>query len=240
MILHLEGGYLIPRTRALMTDPIVRLKEWFDNKARPFLEQHETNKVVELDQDLDRLLRTDRRASEELAICFLGASGVGKSTLINALVAGQENVLPAGGIGPLTALAMQVRYSEEARFEVEYQPPQNLWRLGFCLEQTFKRQQVAQPVLPAENIESAPEIDEVLAEDEADLQLDDERLQGRFDRLRQQAQKLVTDNQHADVPIPYLLDRLREVCGRNPIWGTTPNADDTVRLAAVTSMCISG
>lgn len=36
-----------------MTDPVARLKEWFDNKARPFLEQHETDKVVELDQDLD-------------------------------------------------------------------------------------------------------------------------------------------------------------------------------------------
>ncbi len=36
-----------------MTDPVARLKEWFDNRARPFLEQHETDKVVELDQDLD-------------------------------------------------------------------------------------------------------------------------------------------------------------------------------------------
>ena len=36
-----------------MTDPVARLKEWFDNKARPFLEQHETDKVVELDQNLD-------------------------------------------------------------------------------------------------------------------------------------------------------------------------------------------
>src|SRR5579862_5079603 len=98
-----------------MTELIARLKEWFDNSARPFLEHHDSEKVVELDQDLDRLLRTDHRASEELAICFLGASGVGKSTLINALVAGEENVLPSGGIGPLTALAMEVRYSEEAR-----------------------------------------------------------------------------------------------------------------------------
>src|SRR5713226_10597054 len=158
-----------------MTDPVARLKEWFDNRARPFLEQHETDKVVELDQDLDRLLRTDRRASEELTICFLGASGVGKSTLINALVAGQENVLPSGGIGPLTALAMQVRYSEEARFEAEYQPPQNLWRLVFGLEQTFKRQQVAQPAVPIEDTEPALEIDEVV-----DLQLDGEPLETQF------------------------------------------------------------
>lgn len=213
-----------------MTDPIARLKDWFVSRARPFLEQHEPDKVVELDQDLDRLLRTDRRASDELAICFLGASGVGKSTLINALVAGHENVLPSGGIGPLTALAMQVRYSEEARFEAEYQPPQNLWRLVFGLEQTFKRQHLAQPAIPVEDTEPALEIDEDIAGDAIDLQLEAEPLERRFDQLRRQAQKLVTDDQHADVPVPYLLDRLREVCGRSPIWGTAPRSDDAVRL----------
>ena len=219
-----------------MTDPIARLKEWFDNKARPFLEQHETDKVIELDQDLDRLLTTDHRASEELTICFLGASGVGKSTLINALVAGQENILPSGGIGPLTALAMQVRYSQEARFEAEYQPPQNLWRLVFGLEQTFKRQQVAQPAVAIEDTEPVLEIDEVMTEVEADLQVEGEPLERRFDQLRRQAQKLVTDNQHADVLVPYLLDRLREVCGRRPIWGTAPKSEDALRLQRLTEV----
>lgn len=213
-----------------MTDLIARLKEWFNNRARPFLEQHDSEKVVELDQDLERLLRTDRRASEELTICFLGASGVGKSTLINALVAGEENVLPSGGIGPLTALAMQVRYSEEARFEAEYQTAQNLWRLVFGLEQTFKRQEVAQRPVQIEDAEPAIEFEEVSAGDELDLQLDGEPQERRFDQLRRQAQKLVTDNQHADVPIPYLLDRLREACGRKPIWGTTVKPDDALRL----------
>jgi hypothetical protein len=46
-----------------MTDTIARLKEWFDKRARPFLEQHDTEKVVELDQDLGRLLKTARSAS---------------------------------------------------------------------------------------------------------------------------------------------------------------------------------
>lgn len=54
---------------------------------------------------------------------FLGASGVGKSTLINALVAGSDVILPAGGIGPLAALAMQVSCSEEPCFEADCQPP---------------------------------------------------------------------------------------------------------------------
>ena len=187
----LQTLHLVSRKTAhLMTDPIARLKEWFDNKARPFLEQHAVEKVVELDHDLQRLLRTDSRASEDLTICFLGASGVGKSTLINALVAGEENVLPSGGIGPLTALAMQVRYSEEARFEAEYQTLQNLWRLVFGLEQTFKRQEQAERAVPIDDTEPAPESDELIAGEEADPQLDGEPLERKFDQLRRQAQKL--------------------------------------------------
>jgi len=221
-----------------MTDLIARLKEWFDGKARPFLEQYETDKVVELDQDLTRLLRTDSQAAEELTICFLGASGVGKSTLINALVAGQENVLPSGGIGPLTALAMQVRYGEEARFEAEYQPPHKVWQLVFGLEETFKRQQKVQPAVHIDETKPVFGMDEgtTEVEVEVDLQVEGEPLEKRFDQLRRQAQKLVTDNQHADVPVRYLLDRLREVCGQIPIWGTTPKSEDALRLQRLTEV----
>jgi hypothetical protein len=128
---------------------------------------------------------------------------------------------------------MQVRYSEEARFEAAYQPPQNLWRLVIGLEQTFKRQEVAQPAVPIEETEPALEVD---AAEEVDLQFDGEPLQRRFDQLRRQALKLVTDNQHSDVPVPYLLDRLREACGRKPIWGTTMKADDAARLGRLTTV----
>src|SRR5919108_2650323 len=101
----------------VMSDHVRQLDQWYKETARPFLSEYLQDKVAGLDEALGRIHVLDQSAKQELAICFLGASGVGKSTLINALVAGKELVLPSGGIGPLTALAMEVRYSEEARFE---------------------------------------------------------------------------------------------------------------------------
>ena len=65
---------------------------------------------------------------------------MGKSTLINALVAGQEHILPSGGIGPLTALAMEVRYGDVPTFEAEYHTVGNLWQgIVFPLERAMPR-----------------------------------------------------------------------------------------------------
>jgi hypothetical protein len=65
-----------------MTEPIAEMKRWYETSARPFLLEHEPAKADELDADIERVLAIDRRAEEDLAICFLRASGVGKSTLI--------------------------------------------------------------------------------------------------------------------------------------------------------------
>ena len=211
---------------------ITSLEEWFDIRARPFLEQYEAVKAAELAQDLDRLRVINRRTLEDLPVCFLGASGVGKSTLINALVAGHDSVLPSGGIGPLTALAMEVRHGHQASFEVEYQPPQNLWPLVFGLEQTLRRKQGIQPAGESEPVAEGT----VGEEDAAELQLGDETSENRFDRSRRQALKLITDDQNGDAPLPYLLDRLRELCGQRTIWGTTTMPRDEARVQRLMSV----
>lgn len=50
-----------------------------------------------------------------ITVCFLGNSGIGKSTLLNAVAAGAEQVLPAGGIGPLTAQATILQRGQSLR-----------------------------------------------------------------------------------------------------------------------------
>jgi putative ribosome biogenesis GTPase RsgA len=43
-------------------------------------------------------------------VCFVGGAGVGKSTLVNALVAGGDTVVTSGGVGPLTAQAIEITH----------------------------------------------------------------------------------------------------------------------------------
>lgn len=74
------------------------LLEWYEQSARPFLERHSPDRLEALQADQERLSRL-LDSKDEVTVCFLGNSGVGKSTLLNALAAGASQILPAGGIG---------------------------------------------------------------------------------------------------------------------------------------------
>ena len=85
-------------------------------KCEGFFGEHAPSTLTQLDNEAIWLKRLLEHV-EETVVCMLGQAAVGKSTLLNAVVAGSSILLPAGGIGPsLTAIATRVCYSEEPYF----------------------------------------------------------------------------------------------------------------------------
>ncbi len=210
-----------------------KLVGWFQSAVRPFLEAVQPEKVGPLDADARNLEEVARTADQELAVCFLGNAGVGKSTLINSLVAGKDVILPAGGIGPLTAQALAVRYAPHRRFEVEYHPPQTLWQLAFALEGALQREaRRDRPAGGGDELgrELGPE---ARAEAEEAATGGGPQLGKKLEELKRQAQLLVTGDQDRQTDLDYLVDTLREVTDNKRVWGTTPRPEDEERVRQI-------
>ena len=100
-----------------------------------------------IDRLLKKMIRSQRDVdgSERIQlplpryICFLGASGIGKSTLINTLVGDGISVVPAGGIGPFTALAIAVEYGAQVSLKAEYHSKDLIYGLIRNLSKIFER-----------------------------------------------------------------------------------------------------
>jgi hypothetical protein len=217
------------------------LLDWYQNVARPFLEKVlSEDKIANFDRDKQRLPQTAQLGNTELAACFLGSSGVGKSTLINALVGGAQPVVPSGGVGPLTAQALVVRYGELPGFEVEYHGPSRILRTIFGLQQMFKTE-LGRPHLSGEILAPEPDLDDdelpenspsPTTDGNGDTEVSDSEVErrDRREQMRRRAQLLITGAQDEDCALPYLLDCLLDAIGRKRIWGTAPDSRDAARL----------
>lgn len=220
-----------------LAEQVDRMTTWAAGTVSAVIERWEPQRasaVTELCADLRRLAVAE---GAELAICFLGSSGVGKSTLINSLVDPQLQVVPQGGIGPLTAQATMVRYALRPYLHATYHGSRRVNQLVFALDRYCERQH-GLAHQPAGDLDAADEREVELALPPAEMSAaepPEASLQSRMHSYVSQARQLVTGRQFGsdELSTEYFADCLRSTLGHRARWGYAPLPEHAPLLAQV-------
>ncbi len=215
-----------------------KLERWYDEKARSTIEEWDPQRVSSLDSARERLKRLADTVERQFKVCILGKAGVGKSTLLNALIDEKLAVLPQGGIGPLTAQAIVVQHADEAYFHVRYHGRQRLNQVLFALQRQAELEfgwedrttlDAVRSELDAESIAEV-EFEVPPTASEAGAKASPAKGEGYL----QQGRLIVQGDQFAKTEdIRYVVDGLRACLDLQPVFGSVLTPEDQSRVGLV-------
>lgn len=206
--------------------PIV---DWFRALVRPIFQKTDpASSVEELDKLAKQVENQKKNRSQLFPICLLGQAGVGKSTLINTLIADTDVVVPSGGgTGPLTANALHVTYGEREAFTVRYHTKKQLNETRFILEMVERQ---LRRDAPTAAFSTGDEFGT------AQIELDsEEQKQKRSEDALNRARLLIANSQSADRDAAYLADACRWILEQPLKFQTQFEPDDMERMGRVQS-----
>lgn len=209
-----------------LSQHVQRLTTWAAGTPWAMIKRWEPQRlsaIADACEELERMASADR---VDLAICFLGSAGVGKSTLINSLVDPKLQVVPQGGIGPLTAQATVVRYADQPYLHATYHGPRRVNQLVFALDRYCERLRGVAKQAPTDldaaderEIELVLPLAEVAGVEPTDAESNENRMRSYIS----QAKQLVTGRSLGnELSTEYLADCLRSTLGHTLRWGYDP------------------
>jgi hypothetical protein len=219
------------------------IRDWFEQHAKAALQKTEKpQQIKDFEKQTALLHQQAGQLGSPFRVAVLGQARVGKSTLINALVADNGTVVPSGGgDGPLTANALVVRYGQEKRFTVRYHPRKKINEMLFGLQRKLERESGKAASVATQPQDQAPEEEEEVQQAAADLELTpDESKKTDSAELVRQVRLIIANSPSVDRPLTYLIDGLLHVLGKPAKHGTTFDPEDLVRLGRLKAAVESG
>lgn len=214
-----------PMQQEVLTKQAHSLLALYNDDLRPTLEEQDADALTAVDMAA-RALKEALSRDPVLSIGFLGASQVGKSSIINAFL--DERTLPSGGIGPLTAQATRVVYRDANAFEARYHDRQRFNQLLFALREYLRRRgELPESAAALEPSETAEESDEPFfvdgpVADDPDAEAQNKYASTSCEHMLSSVRLMLTQE---GVPKPDGLSRLALVDALRLILGQKPYGD---------------